>query len=84
MILKCSACGKMISASSTGYGDENKTALLLNTIFGNVFATRWVTCGTCRKVYCDKCAAKRGGLLKKMKCECGGELSEKYNIRIET
>jgi tetratricopeptide (TPR) repeat protein len=79
MIFKCADCGIMISFSSTGYGDKNTMALFCNTAFGEQFATRWSTCGSCGKTYCDKCASKRGGLFRNGRCECGGELSEKYN-----
>jgi tetratricopeptide (TPR) repeat protein len=80
MILKCADCGKMISVSSTGYGDKNAIAQLINQSLGDHLATRWLTCGKCGKPYCDKCASKRGGLFRGSKCDCGGTLSEENNL----
>ena len=82
MLLKCRDCGKMISVSSTGYGDKNLLAALTNQIFGDKLATRWLTCDKCRAPYCDKCASKRGSLFGGSKCECGGTLSEKNNLNL--
>lgn len=83
MLLKCHDCGKMISVSSTGYGDKNALAAFMNKVFGDHFATRWLTCDKCCTPYCDKCASKRGRLLGGSKCECGGTLSEKNNLALE-
>jgi hypothetical protein len=81
MILMCAGCGKMISVSVTGYGDENKVARMSNELFGDSFATRWETCGTCGKPYCDACSGERVGGSGNSECECGGDLSEKHNVR---
>lgn len=74
MVLACNGCGILISVSRIAGGNPTAEAN------PDQWATSWQTCGSCHAPFCDKCVKKRSGLFRGAKCDCGGALSEKYNV----